>query len=198
MHSMSSDSVKKRSSSSCARRRSMNMPIWLPTLASIESRSASGSRISRLKNSITLRTSPRSRTGNPNAAWSPSRAATSARGKFASWTTSGIQAGSACAQTRPGRPIPRANVVSRLAASNRGNRLTGPSRSRRSGALGLAVDLPERAVLPAERLADRLENLRRGFGEGGGLDQRAGDHVLGRQSSSANPLPLSARAWGVM
>ena len=27
MHSMSSDSVKKRSSSSCARRRSMNMPI---------------------------------------------------------------------------------------------------------------------------------------------------------------------------
>ena len=103
----------------------MNMPIWLPTVVSIDSSSASGSRISRLKNSMTLSTSPRSRTGNPNAAWRPSRAAIAARGKFVSWTTSGIQAGSPVAQTRPGRPTPRANVRRRLVASNSGNASSG-------------------------------------------------------------------------
>ena len=92
---MSSDRVKKRSSSSCARRRSTNRPIWLPTLVSIESRSSSGARISRLKNSMTLCTSPRSRIGKPNAravlrARQSSRAENSCRA-----TTSGIQTGCA-------------------------------------------------------------------------------------------------------
>ena len=88
---------------------------------SIDRRSSSGVRISRLKNSMTLCTSPRSRIGKPNAPCSPSRAAIVARGKFASRTTSWIQTGCACVHTRPGRPMPRPNVVVRLTASNSGN-----------------------------------------------------------------------------
>ena len=49
-------------------------------------------------------------------------------------TTSGIQAGSPLAQTRPGRPMPRGKVVARLTASNSGNSPAGSSRSRRSAA----------------------------------------------------------------
>ncbi len=60
----------------------MNMPIWLPIVAIIASSSASGARISRLKNSMTPSTSPRRLRGNPNAPWSLQRAATAARGKF--------------------------------------------------------------------------------------------------------------------
>jgi hypothetical protein len=44
--------------------------------------------------------------GKPNAARSPSRAAIAPRGKFTSSSTSGIHAGAALAQTRPGRPTP--------------------------------------------------------------------------------------------
>ena len=145
--------MKKRSSSSCARRRSTNSPIWLPTLVSIDSRSSSGARISRLKNSITLSTSPRSRIGNPNAACRPSRAATCARGKLVSCTTSGIQAGSPLAQTRPGSPTPRANVEARLMASNSG-KCGGGSRPdlRAAKDVGAAIDGPERAVLPVRAL----------------------------------------------
>jgi hypothetical protein len=119
-HNISSERVKNRSSSSCARRLSTKSPIWLPTLVSIERRSSSGSRISRLKNSITLCTSPRRRMGNPKAPWSPSRAAVSARGKFKSGTTSRIQAGWPLVHTRPGRPMPGPKVIWRLARSNSG------------------------------------------------------------------------------
>jgi hypothetical protein len=41
-----------------------------------------------------------------------------ARGKLPSAVTSGIQAGEALAQTRPGRPTPRRKVVRSLAARN--------------------------------------------------------------------------------
>ena len=43
----------------------------------------------------------------------------------ASWTTSGIQTGCASAQTRPGRPMPRAKVACRLAASKSGKLTDG-------------------------------------------------------------------------
>ena len=181
--------MKNRSSSSCARRRSRNMPIWLPMVVSIESRSASGGRISRLKNSITLSTSPRSRMGNPNAAWSPSRAATGARGKFSSCVTSGIHTGSPFAHTRPGSPVPRGKVDERLTALNSGN-----CGGRRREDLGtaqdvvLAIDVPERAVLPVERAADRFEDPRHGLGERRGLDERAGNHVLGPQAALGQPV----------
>src|SRR5262245_5953302 len=121
MQNMSSDRLKYRSSSSCARRRSTNRPTWFPTLVSVDSRSSSGARISLLKNSSTLCTCPRSRIGNPKAEWSPSRSAMEARGKFGSRTTSGIHTGCPVLQTRPGRPTLCRNVVSRLTRSNSGN-----------------------------------------------------------------------------
>jgi len=93
MHSMSSDIVKKVASSSSARLRSMNCPIWLPTVPRSSSSGSSGSSISRLKNSITPSTRSPSRMGNPSAACSPSSSAMEARGKFVSFVTSGIQAG---------------------------------------------------------------------------------------------------------
>ena len=96
----------------------MNCPIWLPMVAIMSSMSRSGCRMSWLKNSMTPRTSPPSRMGKPNAACNISRAAMGARGKLASWTTSGMYAGSRLDQTRPGRPIPGLNVLSRMAASN--------------------------------------------------------------------------------
>ena len=190
---MSIDSVKNRSSSCSARRRSMNMPISLPTADSIESRSSSGSRISRLKNSSTLSTSPWRRMGNPNAACSPSRAAIGARGKFVSFVTSGIHAGWRDVQTRPGRPRPGANVQVRLAASNSGNDASGAVPD-----LGAAqhvrrvVDRPERAVIPAERLADRLEDPRRGLVDRRRGEQRACGDVLGGQP----PIPGTRRGGG--
>ncbi len=84
----------------------MNCPIWVPIAVSMRSRSSSGCRISRLKNSITPTTVYPSRIGNPRAACKPSRAAAGARGKFRSVTTSGIHAGSPLAHTRPGSPTP--------------------------------------------------------------------------------------------
>jgi hypothetical protein len=65
------------------------------------------------------------RRGRAHAAWSPSRAATRARGKMLSFVTSGIHNGSPDDQTRPGGPTPRRNVIARLAASNSGNRTVG-------------------------------------------------------------------------
>ncbi len=158
----------------------MNMPIWLPTVESIESRSASGSRISRLKNSMTLSTSPRSRTGKPNAAWRPSRAAMPARGKFASCTTSGIHAGSPLAQTRPGRPMPRLNVAAAARLVELGEpQQRGVPDLGAAERVSLAVDRPERAVLPSERLADRLEDFRGRFVYGRRVEERARRDILG-------------------
>ena len=75
------------------------------------SRPGSGCRTSRLKNSATPSTSPPRRMGNAKAACSPSAAASGARGKFASHTTSGIQQrASPLLHTRPGSPTPRSNV----------------------------------------------------------------------------------------
>ena len=164
----------------------MNMPIWLPTVRSIDSSDSSGARTSRLKNSITLWTSPRRSTGKPNAACRPSRAATAARGKLRSWTTSGIQAGSPVDQTRPGKPTPGAKVAPRLIASNSGNshRWRRPDLGTPQD-VGPAVDRPERAVLPAERLADAFEDFRRGFVDAGRLEQRSRRHVFGRQATGA-------------
>ena len=46
---------------------------------------------------------------------------------------------------------------------------------------GFAIDLPERPVLPAERLADRFEDLRGGVVDAGRVDERARRDVLGGQ-----------------
>src|SRR5215470_3841642 len=52
--------------------------------------------------------------GKPNAPWSPSRAAASARGKFESSVISEIHAALPLLQIRPGRPTPGANAIGRL------------------------------------------------------------------------------------
>ena len=54
--------------------------------------------------------------------------------------------------------------------------------------VGLAIDVPERAVLPVERAADGFEDPRHGLGERGGLDERAGHHVLGPEASLGQPI----------
>ena len=52
----------------------------------------------------------------------------------------------------------------------------------------LAIDVPERAVLPVERAADGFEDARHGLGERRGLDERAGHHMLGPEASLGQPV----------
>lgn len=54
--------------------------------------------------------------------------------------------------------------------------------------VSLAVDGPQGGVLPVERLADRAENLRRGIGEGGRLDECSRHDVLGHEPSLGQPV----------
>ena len=82
---------------------------------------SSGSRISRLKNSITPSMPPLSSTGNPNALCNPSLAATAARGRLSSRRSSRTQTGSLVCQTRPGRPVPFSKVLSEESFENPGN-----------------------------------------------------------------------------
>ena len=120
------ESVMSRSCDSLARRdfsarlRSMNCPNWRPMSLTISRKSSSGSRTSRLMHSITPRTSSVSLMGKQKAECNPSFVAAVARGKLLSLVTSRIQAGSPLAQTRPGRPIPWPNLLSRVTASNSG------------------------------------------------------------------------------
>ena len=100
------------------RRRSMNCPTRPPTAAIIASSGPSGGRTSRLRNSITPATSPRTGTGKATAPCNPSRAAAWRRGKLSARVTSAIHAGSADAHTPPGRPSPLGNVTPRLRALN--------------------------------------------------------------------------------
>src|SRR5436190_5473069 len=128
-------------------RRATNWPIWLPRLASVSSRSSSGTRSSRVKNSIAPRTRCPLRTGKERPAWSPASAAARARGKFGSTRTSSIHAGSPVATTRPGRPSPSARTVSRdatskLARSSGGAHQTATQRTTRSPSLSASHAAP--------------------------------------------------------
>ena len=168
--SRSRDIEKNRSSSSSARLPPTKRPSCPPTAVSIDSSSSSGCRISRLKNSITPRTSAPRRMGNPNAACSPTRAATGPRGKFESVVTSGIQAGCRLAHTRPGSPTPR--VEPRLLAE--GGELVELQRLVVPGRRGverrrLAAHHPQPSILPVQGLADGLQHSRRRFDDGGGF-----------------------------
>ena len=131
---------------------------------------------------MTPSTSRSSTTGNPNAACRCSRAAAGARGKFSSLSTSGMNAGRAAAQTRPGRPTPLANDVSRLRCLELGE----PGARHMPGGdepqdVVVRVHAPERAVLPLERPADRFQNLRHRFGEARRFRQHARRGVLRRE-----------------
>ena len=85
---------------------------------------------------------PPSLIGNPNAPCRPSRAATAARGKLESRTTSSIQAGSPLRHTRPGSPTARSNVVARLTASNSGTATDAGCQVSRQ-----RIEVPERSTV---------------------------------------------------
>ena len=131
-----------RASSVSAVFRSMNCPIWRPTASNIWRRWSSGFRISGLKNSITPRKPLEPTMGNPNAPWSPSMAASGARGKFWSRATSGIQAALPWCQIRPGRPTPAGNVIWRLRSAS----------SRLLGAAAVQISSHRSTFCPRSRL----------------------------------------------
>src|SRR3990172_12369385 len=91
----------------------------------ILSKSLSGCLVVRLKKFITPMTSLLPSTGKENALHSPSFLAVSALGKPASCAISTTQTGLPLCQTRPGSPIPGANVVLLVIASNSGNSIAG-------------------------------------------------------------------------
>src|SRR3954447_9049966 len=78
--------------------------------------SSSGVRVAAVKNSIAPRTPRGERIGKAKPEARPAWAASCARGKLASRVMSAIQVGSLAAQTRPGRPSPRAKERPRVMA----------------------------------------------------------------------------------
>ncbi len=102
-------------SASLAFARSPNCSILSSTSAAMLSSLLSGSRMLRLKNSITPSTSPPRRSGNPKAPCSPACAADAALGKLESARTSVIHAGCPLFQILPGSPTPYANDCSHVA-----------------------------------------------------------------------------------
>ena len=136
----------------------MNSPIWLPSVATVRSRSSSGWRSSRVKNSMTPITRRLLRTGNASMPRRSSRALK--RSAARRWVVR--QVGNPCglpsSQTRPGRPAPRGSVISRVTASkSRSSAVRVPDGLRaKDGAA--AVHVPEDPDLPAEILADGLQD----------------------------------------
>ena len=101
---------------------------WPPTVANSADTSAFGSLTPAEKNSITPAQRSATTIGNAAAVISPARRATGPRGSLPSAPTSVTQAGRRNAQTRPGRPRPAANTVSRdvsLSATTSGGALAG-------------------------------------------------------------------------
>ena len=177
MQSRSSDSVKKRSSSSVG---ALPIDIDANLRPDGAERQRPGPRpaaaMSRLKNSITPRTSPSRSIGMAKALCRPTRAGDGAAREVVvpAWM-SGIHAGWPAAHTRPGRPVPRANDD--LAGSRR---RTPRNPSERCCQLSThrndrtrAIHFPERAVLPAERGADGRSIRGAASASDGSLRERA-------------------------
>src|SRR6476620_7449710 len=148
-------------------------------VASMLSSSRSGSLISRLKNSITPKTSLPRRMGKPKAACSPSRWAMAARGKFSSGTTSEMYSGSTLDHTRPGSPKPGTKVNSRLTLSNSGifyRRLMPKLDTAQHR--GLPVHAPERAHVPSQTFAHGAQYSQSDLFDRGRFRQDLRDRVL--------------------
>src|SRR5712692_6480855 len=96
--------------------------------------------------------------GKAKALCRPQRAATAARGKFASASTSAIQTGSRLIHTWPGKPMPAANAVLRVNS----------------------VKSPRPGVPASHAPTDSLEDTRHGFVQRGRFRQHAGDGVQSR------------------
>ena len=130
--------------------------------------------------------------GKPKAPCRPSRAAARARGKLASLTTSGIQAGWPLAQTRPGSPTPGANVVCRHQGHeflHRGRR--GVPQVAAAQHVGLRVDPPHGAHFDQPRLSQiASQDLGHGVVELGRLRQDAARPCTGRPGAAP---PADAR-----
>ena len=131
----------------------------------------------------------------------PSRAATRARGKFVSWTTSGIHAGSRAGPdaARQANPASERRRV-RLAASNSGKSTDAAVQiSTAAEDVSLAGRSPRarRAPSRAPRRWPRESSARLRRTWTASTSARATTCSAVRRRS-ANPLPLSARAWRVM
>ena len=74
--------------------------------------------------------------------------------------------------------MPAGNAVSRVTAANSSSG-PGPGGQvpTQCSAPAVAVDVPERRALPAERRGQRRQHLRRGLGQRRGFGQQPGDHV---------------------
>ena len=174
MPRMSRDTVKKRSSSSAERLLSTYTPICAPTVPRVRTRSSSGCRMSRLKNSITPSTSfPRSM-GIAKALRRPTRAAIGCPREVVVLRDVGDPrrpAGrpDAAGQTRPTGERHLAADGNELLEVRRAFLPAAHPAHCRPG----PIHLPQGAVLPAEGPADGMEHARRGVGERCRLCQRA-------------------------
>ncbi len=192
MQSGSIESAKNRSSSSSARRRSMNWPIWLPMVPSMLSSSVSGSRISRLKNSMTPTTSPCTEIGNPKRGMQLRHGR-----RWCAWEV--VVLGDIGDEGRlGGRPDPTgqtdASLERRVAAQGLEidkRRIREVPRVDTAETIGVPVDLPEGAVLPPERGANRLEDARDRVRESSRFGHDPGRRVFGGKASSTGALDLS-------
>ncbi len=114
----SANSSSLRRSSSSAALRSMNWPTLAATELIISKRSTSGSRLLRVRNSMTASVRSPTITGHANALCNPCWVALASRGKFLSCDTFDIHAGLPLLHTRPGSPSPLAKLRLQLAVVN--------------------------------------------------------------------------------
>ena len=89
--------------------------------------------------------------------------------------------------------------MERLIARNSGRRTDGDCQtSAQRKTLGIAIDGPQRAVVPPERFADRFENSWHRLGERRRFDQRACHEMLGGEAplrDIADAQRVRSRAW---
>ena len=194
----SRDSLARTSSS--AWRRATYCPTWLPSTRIVASSRSSGSRSSRVKNSITPRRpagcAAGSRTPRAGRRAGPRRRGGSSRPAGAST----IHAGSPLASTRPGRPSPGASASS-LAERLELRRVRSPAcqvrmqrRRPSSGSSSHTAPSSQPSELP-DRLQRRLVHLDRpvGFARGSARRRarRAGGRGVGDPSAVDSPRRLA-------
>ena len=143
--------------SSSARRPATNWPTWLPSVSIVASSRSSGSRSSPAKNSMTPTTPRGERSGKPKPACSPLRRAACARGKFASCGRVDDPRRLAADQHAAGQPLAGRQRERRAQRLELAGALAGVPGAHAAQAPVPRVDLPRRAQLPAQRLADRLQ-----------------------------------------
>ena len=181
------NSSLRRSASSSARLRSLNWPIWAPTVLEQGEQLGVGLRdlVARRTRAMPMKPLPlddrerRSRRAGRRASAAP------ARGNAGSRSTSSIQRGSPLSQTLPGRRSPRPKVDRDRQVEELGgvDAVGRPDRGRAQHAGAPRRATHDDADLPAERLAERLEHAVRAPRERRRLREHARDRVAARACS---------------